>query len=266
MRTHLALLLSVALSFTGCSRSEGKSEDGKERTREVVVAGASDLVFAMDEIIPLFEKEHRAKVKFIAGSSGNLAAQLGQGAPYDVFFSANERFVDDVVSAGSCDGQTKAMYARGRIALWTPEGADPGPPADVPGLTDGRYRKIAIANPEHAPYGKAAQEAMQRLEVWDTLRSRLLYGQNIKDAMQLVETRNAEVGVIALSLAIKAPGSYELVPEELHAHIDQFLVACTRGPNPELGRTFAEYLSTPAIREVMESYGFVIPEGAGKEQ
>jgi molybdate transport system substrate-binding protein len=258
------LLGSLALpGLVGCSKKENSGSSASEAAanKEVVAAGASDLVFAMDEIIPRFEKNHGAKVKFVAGSSGNLAAQLAEGAPYDVFFSANEKFVDDVVKSGVCDGATKAMYARGRIVLWAPEGAKLGSPEDLAGLTDERYRKIAIANPDHAPYGMAAKQAMEKAGLWDDLRPRLVYGQNIKSTMQLVETGNTEVGIIALSLAIKSPGTKTLLPEDLHANIDQYMVVCTGGSNADLGRTFAEYLGMAQIREVMASYGFVVPDG-----
>jgi ABC-type molybdate transport system substrate-binding protein len=117
----------------------------------ITVAGASDLVFVMEEVIVRFEKQTGQKVKFIPGSSGKLAAQIKEGAPYDVYFSANVAFVNEVIASGSCAADTKASYARGRLAIWTGEDDTPPVPADIKGLADPGFAKIGIANPEHAP-------------------------------------------------------------------------------------------------------------------
>jgi molybdate transport system substrate-binding protein len=248
MTSRLALLAAAALApLPAC---------GSSAPDAVHVAGASDLVLVMQEIVPRFERATGKKVTFLPGSSGKLAAQIREGAPVDVFFSANVAFVDDVIAAGACDGATKRRYARGRIAMWTRAGAPVGPPAELSGLTDPAFKKIALANPEHAPYGLAAREALQQLGVWEAVEPRVVYGSNIKEAMQFVDSGNAEIGVIALSLAIRSPGTYTVVPEALHAPIDQAAVVCRHGKAQAAGRAFAEFVATPEIRALMASYGF----------
>jgi molybdate transport system substrate-binding protein len=268
-RNHLLGAIAagvLCILAIGCGKGDRNSNDERAseakaaEAKEVVVAGASDLAFVMKEIVPLFEKEKGVKVKFSPGSSGNLAAQLREGAPYDVFFSANFRFVDDVIAAGACFEDTKALYARGRIVLYTDERSDP-PPATIEGLLDPKYRKISIANPDHAPYGAAAKQAMEKAGLWDDLESRLVFGSNVNNALQFVDTGNAEVGIIALSLAIKgAKGHHVLLPDDLHRPIDQALAVCKRGPSPELGREFALFMGTPRIKAIMEEYGFIVPD------
>ena len=248
----LAFAVAAALVPGGAC---GKQSPGGE----VRVAGASDLVFAMEDVIERFEAETGKKVTFIPGSSGKLASQIREGAPYDVFFSANVTYVDDVIASGACDAKTRGLYAQGRIVMWTRPGAGKAPPADIGGLARDEYVKIAIANPDHAPYGAAARQALRAAGVWDRVSPKLVYGSNIRDTMQFVETGNAEVGIVALSLAIKSEGKRVEIPESLHRPIVQAMVACNKGPAAELGRRFAAFMTTPAIREVMKSYGFSLP-------
>ncbi len=248
------LVLTAALvcgSQTGCKKSRSSGD--------LKVAGASDLVFAMAEIVPEFERATGTRVTFIPGSSGKLAAQIRNGAPYDVFFSANQSFVEDVVAAEACDGATQRIYARGRIVLWAGPDGEPALPSDLRGLTDARYQRIAIANPEHAPYGAAAKQALQKAGIYEQLKDRLVYGSNIKDTMQLAETGNAEVAVIALSLAKKSPGANLPVPAELHEPIDQAMVVCKHGSATDAGRDFATFMASPEVVALMESYGFEVP-------
>jgi len=242
----LAILAAVAL--VGCGKTPSPTE--------LKAAGASDLVFVMEEIVAKFAAKTGNKITFSPGSSGKLAAQIREGAPFDVFFSANTGFVDQVVESGACLGETKALYARGRVVLWVPQGEAPATLAD---LKDPRFVKIAIANPEHAPYGLAAKQAMQKLGVWPELESRIVYGSNIKETMQFAETGNAEVAIVALSLAIRSKGAYTAIPAELHAPIDQAMVVCKGGSNEKVGRELVEFMSSPEIRALMKQYGFEQP-------
>lgn len=240
----------------GAAGGEAKPADGTP----LRIAGASDLVAVMEEIEPRFEKASGGKVDFIAGSSGKLAAQVREGAPFDVFMSANAKFVDDAVASGACLGDTKAMYARGRVVMWTPEGGENAPPATLEGLADEKYETISIAQPDHAPYGAAAKQALEKLGVWRKVETRMVYGSNIKETMQMAETGNAEVGLIALSLAIKAKGKYVEIPAELHEPIDQALVVCKNGKQQALGRKFVEFVRSPEVVDLMRSYGLPPPK------
>jgi molybdate transport system substrate-binding protein len=214
----------------------------------------------MKEINARFSKETGAEVRFTAGSSGKLAAQIKEGAPFDVLLSANVVYVDEVIQAGVCAPDTKALYGRGRLVMWSGPDAKTPPPADLKGLEDPRYAHIAIANPEHAPYGAAAKKALEKVGVWNAVAPRLVYGSNIQETMQFAETGNAEVAIVALALAVKSNGKYQEIPAELHQPIDQALVVCTRGKNAELGRRFAAFMARKETRTLLESYGFSPPK------
>jgi molybdate transport system substrate-binding protein len=253
-RLPLIALAAVLLAASACTRKGDAQGRGPLR-----VAGAADLVFVMEEIIERFEKETGEKVDFIPGSSGKLAAQIRGGAPYDVLFSANVAFVDDVVAAGACTKESQRLYARGRIVLWSRPGA-PAPPATLEAIaTAAGVEKIAIAQPDHAPYGAAAKQALEKLGLWSAVSPKLIYGSNIKETMQMAETGNAEVAIIALSLAIKSKGNYAEIPEELHRPIDQGMAVCVNGKRRDLAEQFDAFMRTPGIIALMESYGFTAP-------
>jgi molybdate transport system substrate-binding protein len=239
------------------ANGEGKTVDGK-LTGEIKVAGASDLVFAMEELGPRFTKETGVKVVFIPGSSGQLAAKIQQGAPFDVFLSANMDFVVAATKDGSCLEDTRALYAYGRLVMWSRE-ADPPPPATLEGLADPRFAKIAIAQPEHAPYGAAARAAMHKVGVWDAVSSRVVYGSNVKDTMQMAETGNADVAIVALALVKKGGGHAVEIPAELHPEIAQGMAVC-KSQNGPAARAFVSFMASPSTRELLRSYGFGVPE------
>jgi molybdate transport system substrate-binding protein len=251
-RVVFLLTAVAALLAAGCG---SKGSPGELRA-----AGASDLVYAMEEIIPKFEAATGKRVTFVPGSSGQLAAQIGEGAPYDVFFSANVAFADDAVASGYCDGGSKRLYARGRIAMWAGADGRPELPAAIAGLADPRYQRIAIANPAHAPYGVAAVQALQGAGVHDAVAARIVHGQNVKETMSLAETDNADVAIIALSLVAKTDGPHVVIPENLHAPIDQAMVVCTSGKATALAREFAAFMATPEARTILASYGFAVPQ------
>ena len=250
---HCSIALAASLLAAACGKGSQAQGSGPLR-----VAGASDLVFVMEEIVERFEKETGADVDFIPGSSGKLAAQIRGGAPFDVLFSANIAFVEDVIAAGACTADSKRLYARGRIVLWTRPGA-PKPPSLEALAADGGIDKIAIAQPEHAPYGAAAKQAMEKLGAWGALEPKLIYGSNIKETMQMAETGNADVAIIALSLAIKSKGAYTEIPAELHRPIDQAMAVCVNGKRRDLAEKFDAFMRTPEIVELMASYGFTAP-------
>ncbi|MFN7135089.1 MAG: molybdate ABC transporter substrate-binding protein [Myxococcales bacterium] len=248
----MALALAALLGL-GCARG------GSLPTAPVRVAAAADLTDAFTALGPGFEAASGQKVTFTFGSTGLLAKQLREGAPFDVFAAANVSFVDEVVKAGACDGATRAPYARGRVAVWTRrDGA--APPRRLEELTDARFKRIAIANPEHAPYGQAARDALRQAGVWDEVAPRLVFGENVRQTLQLAETGNAEAAIVALALVVNdREHPWLLVDEALHPPIDQALVVCTRGANRAGGEAFAAFVASDAGRATMRRFGFLLP-------
>jgi molybdate transport system substrate-binding protein len=227
----------------------------------IKVAAASDLAVAFKEVGATFEQATGNHVVFSFGSTGLLEKQIEQGAPFDVFAAANQSFVDDAVKSGSCDGTTKSMYARGRLVVWWRKDTTVAPPKTIADLADARFGKIAVANPAHAPYGQAAVEALQRAGIYDKVKARLVYGENIQQTFQFAQSQNAEVALVALSLALTVPtGNYIAVPDELHAPIDQALVVCGKDAGRlKAARAFAAFVASPPGRAVMRRYGFLLP-------
>ncbi len=223
------------------------------------VAAASDLTPALSALRGPFERASGAKLSLSFAATGLLAKQIAQGAPFDVFAAANEAFVEEVVAKGACDGSTKAPYAVGRLVLWQrKEVATPLP--DWEQIKDPSYKRIAIANPEHAPYGKAAKQTLEALGLWRALEPRIVYGENVKQAMQFAESGNAELALVGLSLAMASEGHYREVDCELHAPIRQTLVVCKHGENAQGGEVFAAFLNSPAGRRVLNAHGILMPE------
>ncbi len=246
-------LVTMTLIAVACGSSSATSAD----ERRITVAAASDLRFAFDELGDAFTAETGIEVTFAYGSSGQLREQIINGAPFDLFASANVDFVDDVIEAGRGIEETKADYAVGRIVLWSPPGGLF--PQSVADLADSQYRTIAIANPRHAPYGLAAEQALISAGVIEEVRSRLIFGENISDAMRIVESGNADVGIVALSLAIVGDAPYVIVDEDLHEPLRQALVVTSTGERGADAEGFATFLASPEGREVMVRYGFVLP-------
>jgi molybdate transport system substrate-binding protein len=228
------------------------------------VAAASDLKFALEEIAKEYQRTTGKQVKLTFGSSGNFLRQIQQGAPFDMFMSADEAFVDKLAEEGlAADKGT--LYAVGRIVLFTPKGSTVMPDdklADLAAaLKDGRMKKFAIANPEHAPYGRAAQEALTSLGLWQGVQPLLVLGENVSQAAQFAASGSTQGGIFALSLAISPAfsdaGTYAILPESLHKPIRQKMVVLKRGESSARG--FYDYLQQPAARAVLRRYGFVLP-------
>ena len=218
----------------------------------VHVAAAADLQAAFAEAGAAFTAEGGPPVAFSFAASGVLARQLAQGAPFDAFAAANEAFVDDAVRAAACDGATKARYAQGHLAVWT---RGHGPAPSIADLAHARFRHVAIANPETAPYGAAAREALGRAGVWDALAPRVVYGESVRQALQLAETGNADAAIVAVSLAVASKGAWVPVDARLHAPLAQTAVACTRGKNAAGGVAFVRWLRTPKARAILARFG-----------
>lgn len=244
------LTLFAALTFTLAAQAE-----------KITIAAASDLKFAMDEIVAVFSQGHpESQVDVVYGSSGKFHAQIQNGAPYDLYFSADIKYAKSLVKAGFAAGDVKA-YAFGRIVLWS--STLDASTMTLASLADTNITRIAIANPKHAPYGKRAEEALRAINLWDRVKSKLIFGENIAHTAQFVDTGNAQVGVIALALALSPQlankGGYWLIPSDLHEPLEQGFIITRRAANNALAKQFADYMDSPSARAVMTSYGFVVP-------
>lgn len=246
----LPLVLACLLSLAAC---EARSSD-----KVVRIAAASDLAKAFTELGKEFEARTGVHPEFNFGSSGMLAKQIAQGAPYFLFAAANRKFVDEAVASGRCDGASSRPYARGRIVVWTATGKPA--PTTLADLARPEYKRIAIANPDHAPYGVAAKEALTKAGVWDQLSERIVLGENVLATMLYAKDGNADAAVVALSLAVVTDGGAFLrIDPSMHAPLDQQLVVCGTGAEADAARTFSEFVGSREGREVMTRYGFVLP-------
>lgn len=238
---------------------------GFAHAERITIAAASDLKFALDEIVAAFHAAYPAdEVSVVYGSSGNFYAQIRQGAPYDLYFSADIAYPRMLQESGGTASEV-IPYALGRIVLWSlgPDAAQ----IRLEDLADSRFTRIAIANPRHAPYGKRAEEALRASGVWEQVKPRLVYGENIAQTLQFVQTGNAQIGIVALSLVLGSEpmrrGSYQLIPAELHEPLEQGFVILRRAAGNALAPRFAQYMQGQAAREVLDRYGFVLPEIPG---
>lgn len=229
------------------------------------VAAASDLKFAVEEVVARFERETGNKMRLVFGSSGNFYSQILQNAPFHLYMSADENFVYKLADAGKTVDRGRA-YAIGRIGIIVPHGsvlkADSEFKDLAAALRDGRVQKFAIANPEHAPYGARAKEALQHAGLWEAIQAKLVLGENISQTAQFATSGSAQGGIIALSLA-KAPavaqqGSFALIPEAWHQPLKQRMVLVKDAP--PAARAFYEYIGSPAAQEIMVRYGFAMPK------
>jgi molybdate transport system substrate-binding protein len=226
----------------------------------VHVAAAADLARAFPEVAARFTRDTGTPVVFTFGSSGLLARQLAQGGPWDAFASADEVFVEQAVAAGACDAATRARYARGRLVVWWREPPPVAPPATLEELADGRFARVAIAQPEHAPYGRAAREALQGAGVWTALAPRVVFGENVRQALQFAASGNAQAALVARSL-VDARGGWFEVPASMHAPLDQAIVACRTGGSPEGGSAWVRFVTSPPAQAILREHGFDPPAG-----
>jgi molybdate transport system substrate-binding protein len=225
---------------------------------ELHVAAASDLTLAFEEIGKEFESAYKTKVIFSFGSTGLLTRQIENGAPMDVFAAASVDFIDQLDNKGLILPDTKTIYARGRITLWTTTERNLKI-ADIKDLTRTEVQRIAIANPDHAPYGMAAREALETTGIWDAVQPKLVYGENIRQTLQFAETGNVDVAIVALSLSKQGQGQWTLVPENLHKPINQALAVIKGTRNEEAAREFASFINGPQGQGILVKYGFERP-------
>lgn len=216
----------------------------------VRIAAASDLNAAFQELGDAMSP----KPVFSFGSSGLLAKQVIGGAPFDVFASANREFAEQTVAAGACDTTTLFPYARGRLAVWSKAG-----PVKLEELGGEQFKRIAIANPEHAPYGRAAKEALTAVGLWASVEPRLVYGENIRQTLLLAQTGNVEVALVALALVNGDPNAVP-VDAAKHQPLVQFLAICKNGQNRAGAEAFVKRVASEEGRAVLAKYGFEPPQ------
>jgi molybdate transport system substrate-binding protein len=245
------ILLSALLAFRAAS------------AQEIRVAAAADLQFALDELSAQYEKQTGRKINVSYGSSGNFFAQIQNGAPFDLLLSADIDYPRRLEAAGLAEPGTLYEYAVGRIVIWMSADAR----VDVAklrwkALLEPGVEKIAIANPEHAPYGRSAVAALRNAGVYEQVRAKLVYGENIAQAAQFVASGSAQAGILALSLAVSPPmrdGKRWEIPANMHPPIEQGAVILKSAKDKEGARAFLAFFKSDAARKILESYGFVLP-------
>jgi molybdate transport system substrate-binding protein len=250
MKQFCALLLL----FTGAFAS----------AQEITVAAAADMSAALPEVVAAYTKKTGQTVKLSFGASGNLTNQIRNGAPFDVFFSADEEYPQQLIAEGLAVKETLYRYAVGRLVLWVPNDS----PLDlsklgIKALLDPSVKKISIANPATAPYGRAAAATLRHFGIYDQVSNKLVVGENIAQAAQFVESGNAQAGLVALSHALapamKDKGRYWTVPLDAYPTLNQAAVVLTKSKQQDAGRKFLDFLRSPEAASLLTSYGFSLP-------
>ena len=251
IRTMIALCLFVIVGV------------GLAAAEELTIAAASDLNFVFREIVTEYEKVSGDQVRLTLGSSGNFFAQIQNGAPFDLYFSADISYPKKLEEAGLAVSGSLYPYAIGRIVLWTGNESHLDLSKGLEVLREPTVKKIAIANPKHAPYGRAAVAAMEHEQVYDRIKDKLVLGENISQAAQFVESGAADVGIIALSLALASPmqavGHYWEIPADAHPRIEQGAVILLGGKNQEGAKAFLSFIQGAQGQAMMKRYGFLAP-------
>ena len=278
MRVRAAVALVAELvALAGCSVGASASPpsdstssipgpDAPTPTAALVrVAAAADLRFALDDVAVEWSAANPGvTVEPTYGSSGNFLAQISAGAPFDVFFSADAEYPHRLEVAGLADAGSTRLYAIGQIVVWVPAGS--GLDVEARGLEALTYTSVetvAIANPEHAPYGRAAVAAIQSAGLYGAIEPKLVLGENVSQAAQFVESGNADAGVIALSMALaptlRDKGKYSVVPIDSYPRIEQGAVVLKSAASPDVARAFLDFVLGPDGRAVLDRYGFLLP-------
>lgn len=251
IRTMIALCLFVIVGV------------GLAAAEELTIAAASDLNFAFREIVTEYEKVSGDQVRLTLGSSGNFFVQIQNGAPFDLYFSADITYPKKLEEAGLAVSGSLYPYAIGRIVLWTGNESHLDFSKGLEVLREPTVKKIAIANPKHAPYGRAAVTAMEHAQVYERVKDKLVLGENISQAAQFVESGAADVGIIALSLALASPmqaaGHYWEIPADAHPRIEQGAVILMGGKNQEGAKAFLSFIQGAQGQAMMKRYGFLAP-------
>ena len=249
---NIVVTVACALSVTFASQASAE---------EITVAAAADLNYAIKDLAQRFTKSSGTQVKLSFGSSGNLFSQIQNGAPFDLYFSADSQYPQKLADAGKVERSSVRAYAVGRLVLWVPNalGLDPEK-LKMDLLSDPKVQRIAIANPPHAPYGLAAMAALEHFGLKDKMASKLVMGENISQAAQFVQSGNAQAGLIALSLALspamKDAGRYWEVPSDSYPELSQVAAIVAASKHKAAAESFLNYVTSPEGQAILQQYGF----------
>ena len=257
-KVKLLLLCTVVMFLVICFSNNVRADE------KILIAAASDLNFAMNEICRDFEKTHSSiRVEVSYGSSGNFYAQIKQGAPYDIFFSADASYPARLEEEGFAVKGQRQLYAIGKIVLWIPRKLTLNPQKGLNIVLKPEIKKLAIANPKHAPYGRAAEESLRYYGLWDKVQGKLVFGENISQTAQFVQTGSADAGIIAMSLAVSPSmadsGRYWIIPTESYSRPEQAYTVLQRGKDKPGVKTFLEFVQGKKGGKILSDYGFILP-------
>lgn len=246
--------------ITACAAQTGEPSPIPELAHndELLVAAASSVQFAFTEIGQRFEEQTGYEITWSFGSSGNLAAQIENGAPFDVFAAANVAYIERLRDKGLIIPETQRVYAQGRVVLAVNRQSGVTATA-LEDLLDASILRVAIANPEHAPYGVAARQVLENAGLWEQLQPKIVYGENVRQALQFVQTGNAPAGLVALAIADVPEVTWTLVDASLHEPLNQAMAMIRGSSHEQAARAFTEFVNGPAGRSILEKYGFSVP-------
>jgi molybdate transport system substrate-binding protein len=258
MKTMLRMLVVLFLASTVAASAAGQE-------KVINVAAAADLSAAFKEIGANFEKQKGIEVKLSFGASGALTQQIENGAPFDIFFSADMGYPQKLISEGHATSASLYRYAVGKLVLWAPANSSLNfERQGMNAILDPSVQKIAIANPEHAPYGRAAVAALKHAGLYEKVAPRIVMGENVSQAAQFVESGNAQVGFVALAHAMapqmKGKGKYWLVPADAYPALDQGVIVLSNSAHSKEAAEFLEFIKSKEVAAILQGYGFTVPE------
>jgi len=248
----IAAIVMVCCALGGAAQAGGQ---------EIAVASAADLNYALNDLAQRFTKATGTEVRLSFGSSGNLFSQIQNGAPFDLYFSADSSYPQKLVEAGRVERSSVRTYAVGHLVLWVPNGLGLDPQKlKMELLKDAKVQRVAIANPQHAPYGRAAMAALEHFGLKEKIGAKLVMGENISQAAQFVQSGNAQAGLIALSLALspamKDAGRYWELPGDAYPEMTQVAVVVSASKHKPAAEAFLKYVTSPEGRAILQQYGF----------
>ena len=255
-RSITCALLIAALLAAGCK--SGPGQNGQTESPSLTIAAASNLTDAFAEIGPRFTSKTGIRVVFSFGATADLAKQIENGAPFDVFAAADTEHVEQLERKGLLTPGTRALYARGRLVMWLPPGSNLKVER-IQDITAKAFERIAIAKPDVAPYGRATVESLKALGIWNQIEARVIYGQNVSQTKQYAATGNAEVAFIPLALVKPGEGSYLEVSEESHQPIDQALGIIKDSAKQAAAKQFVDFLLSAEGQEILAKQGYTKP-------